>query len=254
MDPVRPTAAIDIGGETLEYAAAGTGTPTVVLINGAGGPLAGWGRIWADLSRRTSTFAYNRPGIGRSAKPTRPQAGSHLVSSLVALLQRAQQSPPYVLVGHSLGGLIANLFARAHPDLVAGAVLIEATSPDDPERMAEHETRLQRLVRRALDTVSPTSPLSEVKQVMTTVAEVRQAPPFPAIPLIVVTGTKPMMQWATSPEALATRTAHQRQLVALSPLGRQIEATRSGHFPQLTEPDVVIGAIGQILDRLDPHG
>ena len=254
MDSVRPTGTFEVRGETLEYAVAGSGTPTVVLVNGAGGPLAGWGRIWGALVSRTSTFAYNRPGIGGSSKPAVPQAGSHLVSSLTALLTEAQQPPPYLMVGHSLGGLIVNLFARTYPALVAGAVLIEATAPGDPERMAQHEPRLQRLIRGMLRKVSPPSPLAEIEQVMTTVAEVRQAPPFPAIPLVVVTGTQPAMRWATAPEALEARAEHQRQLVGLSPLGRQIEATRSGHFPQLSEPHLVIGAIREVLDQIRDRG
>lgn len=158
------------------------------------------------------------------------------------------------MVGHSLGGLIVNLFARTHPALVAGAVLLDATAPEDPERMAQHETRLQRLIRGMLRKVSPPSPLAEIEQVITTVAEVRQAPPFPVIPLVVVTGTQPAMQWATATEALQARAEHQRQLVGLSPLGRQVKATRSGHFPQLSEPDLVIGAIGDVLDRVRDRG
>lgn len=254
MDQVRPTATATIDGETIEYATAGIGAPAVVLVNGAGGPLAGWGRIWKTLSDCTATFAYNRAGIGRSSKPIHPQTGSHLVSSLAALLQAAQQQPPYLLVGHSLGGLIVNLFARTHPHLVAGVVLIEATAPDDPAQLAQYESGLQRTVRRLLDTVSPQSPLAEPAQVAATVAELKQAPPFPAVPLTVVTGTKPAMRWATRPEALATRAANQRQLVSLSPLGVRVEASRSGHFPQLTEPDLVAGTIIQLVERLRQSG
>jgi len=230
-------------GETIEYGVSGEGAPTIVLVNGSGGPVIGWHKIFGPLSSHGRVFAYNRPGIGASSRPAVPQTGSHLVSSLRAVLQEAGCAGSYVLVGHSFGGLIVNLFARLYPHEVAAVVMLEATTVDDIAVLPRLETKLQRLVSRIGKRLFPPDPDSETVQATEIAREIRSAPAFPPVPLIVVAGTKPALAWATAPEALAARQAHQRKLAALSPSGRFIEAARSGHFPQFSEPELVVGAI-----------
>ena len=230
-------------GETIEFVRAGSGPDTVVLVNGAGGPIEGWQRVFAPVADFATVIAYNRPGIGRSAPPCRPQTGLHMVATLRAVLQAAGLPPPYVLVGHSLGGLLVNLFARLHPSEVSAAVLLDATAPQDVAVLAQHENALQRGLRAVLDRCSPPDANAEVRHVAASVAQLSAAPPFPGIPLTVVTGGKPAMAWATPAAARAARAAHQRELAALSPLGRQVVAVRSGHFPQFSEPALVVDAI-----------
>lgn len=171
-----------------------------------------------------------------------------MVESLRAVLREAKLPPPYVLVGHSLGGLIVNFFARLHPTEVSVVVFVEATSPKDVEILARHENAVQRFIRTMLDKISPSNPNAEVQHVRTSVSEILRAPPFPAIPLIVVTGGKPAMAWATAPAALAARAAHQKELACLSPRGKQIIAARSGHFPQFTEPGLVVAAVREAVE------
>lgn len=166
-----------------------------------------------------------------------------MVESLRAVLQAANIPPPYVLVGHSFGGLIMNLFARLHPSEVSAAVLVEATAPKDIDALAKHENAIQRLVRVFLEKVAPQNPNAEVLHGQTTASELQTAPSFPCIPLIVISGGKPAMAWATAPEALTARAEHQKQMACLSPMGKQVIASRSGHFPQFSEPDLVVAAI-----------
>jgi pimeloyl-ACP methyl ester carboxylesterase len=232
-------------GETIEFVTAGSGASTVVLVNGSGGPIEGWHKVFGPIAEFANVFAYNRPGVGGSSKPRVPQVGSHAVRSLRAALSTAELSPPYVLVGHSLGGLIVNLFARLHASEVSAAVLIEATATKDISVLAKHENSVQRFVRVMLENVAPPNPNAETQHVRSTVAELQLAPPFPAVPLNVITGGKPAMAWATAPEAIAARAATQKELVSLSPIGKQIMATRSGHFPQFTEPHLVIAAVAE---------
>jgi pimeloyl-ACP methyl ester carboxylesterase len=125
--------------------------------------------------------------------------------------------------------------------------MLEATSPKDPSVMAKHETKFQHLARRVLDGLAPMHPNAEVKNVERTLAELNEAPPFPSVPLIVITGGKPALAWATAREALIARAAHQKELVALSSLGRQVVAVKSGHFPQFSEPEVVISAVAEAV-------
>ncbi|WP_252275392.1 alpha/beta fold hydrolase [Pseudomonas subflava] len=229
--------------ETLEYLSAGAGAFTVVLVNGSGGPIEGWHKVFAPLAGFARVFAYNRAGIGGSTEPSYPQRGTHLVRSLRGALQAAGVEPPYVLVGHSFGGLIVNLFARLHPNEVAAVVMVEATAPRDVAVLKTHATGLQRLLQGALRRLAPANPNAETEQAAATVVELESAPPFPPIPLTVVSGGKPAMRWATAQQALAARAKHQRELAGLSPLGEQIIAAGSGHFPQFTEPQCVVDAI-----------
>ncbi len=124
-------------------------------------------------------------------------------------------------------------------------VLLEASAPADVATMAQHETALQRGLQRLLERLSPLHPHAETRHVQATVAQIEQAPPFPPVPLVVVSGGKPAMAWATPAPARAARAEHQRQLAQLSPAGRQLIATRSGHFPQFSEPALVVSAVQQ---------
>lgn len=243
----------ECGGETIEYVVAGDGPVTVVLVNGAGGPIEGWHKVFDELASIARVFAYNRCGVGGSSGPAKPQTGSNMVESLCAVLGNAGCRPPYVLVGHSFGGLIVNLFARRYPSDVAAVIMLEATAVEDVELLPVHETRMQRLAARIADRFFPPDPNAETVHAEATVCELKAAPPFPPVPLLVVTGAKPAMARFTAPEALAARAAHQRRLVSLSPLGRQVMASRSGHFPQFTEPEVVVAAVKEaIIDATHP--
>ncbi|MGB4075842.1 alpha/beta fold hydrolase [Pseudomonas sp.] len=238
-----PSKQIAVTGEAIEYVCAGRGPAVVVLVNGSGGPIEGWHKVFGPLATFARVFAYNRPGIGNSSKPSAPQLGSHMVASLRATLLAAGLPPPYILVGHSLGGLIVNLFARLHPAEVEAVVMLEATAPDDVAVLATHESALQTLLKKGLEWLVPANPNAESQHMAATVSQVQAAPSFPAIPLSIVTGGKPAMQWATAAPALAARSAHQRALLDLSPMAKQIMATRSGHFPQFSEPELVVAAI-----------
>ncbi|WP_309893482.1 alpha/beta hydrolase [Archangium sp.] len=249
MNPLPSKQQASIHGQALEYITAGQGSPTIVLINGAGGPLEGWLRVWEPLSVLGTVFAYNRPGIGGSGKPVVPQTGEVIVEALRTLLLHAQLSPPYLLVGHSLGGLAVQLFARTLPEEVSGVVLIEATAPEDVSVMASHRSGFQRLAQRTLDAVFGRDEFGEVEHVSRTVDLIQRVGPFPDVPLVVVTGGRPTMAWATSAQALTARAEHQRRLAALSPQGKQLIASRSGHFPQLTEPEVVVDAVRFVTAR-----
>jgi pimeloyl-ACP methyl ester carboxylesterase len=238
---------VDLGGLAVEVQLAGRGRPTVVLINGSGGPLAGWMRVFDALAARTTTLAYNRPGIGRSAPPTEAQTAGAMVAALRRLLAELQLAPPHVLVGHSFGGLVAQLYARRHPDEVAGVVLLEATAPDDLTALKAHENGLQRGLAWLMRRLMPPKPWHETEHTAVTATELAAAPPFPPLPLRVVTGTRPAMAWATRPALLQARAAHQRALAALSPLGRQVLAEKSGHFPQFSQPDLVVSTVLALL-------
>jgi pimeloyl-ACP methyl ester carboxylesterase len=241
------TKLIEIGCATFEYVTAGVGKPAVVLINGSGGPIEGWHRVFSALSNKTTTFAYNRPGVGKSTDPLRPQTAVAMVEDLRTLLLAVSIPQPWVLVGHSFGGLVANLFARLHPNDICGVVMLEATAPDDVCKLKPFESTVQRGLAWVANRLWPLNLNHETIHASQSVSEIECAPAFPPLPLRVLTGTKPTMAWATNSMMLALRAKHQASLAALSPLGFQFQASRSGHFPQFTEPDLVIMATQELI-------
>lgn len=247
MRGLPTTKTAQLGQASFEYAVSGVGAPSVVLVNGSGGPIEGWHKLFDRLAETSTTFAYNRPGLGRSTKPSRPQTAAAMVEDLRALLLAVQIPRPWLIAGHSFGGLIANLFARLHPHEVSGVILIEATAPEDVVLLSGHETKLQKALAWLANRAMPLHRYHEAVHAAQSAAEVAAAPAFPPIPLTIITGAKPAMAWASNSTAIALRAAHQQALAALSPLGRHIHATRSGHFPQFTEPDLVLSAIRETV-------
>lgn len=124
-----PGQLIDVGGHRLHLNCTGSGSPTVVLEPGAGGTSSDLGWIAPAVARDTRVCVYDRAGRGWSEPADTPQDGAQIATDLHTLLQRGDVPGPYVLAGHSFGGLYALTFAARYPDEVAGMVLVDSTAP-----------------------------------------------------------------------------------------------------------------------------
>jgi pimeloyl-ACP methyl ester carboxylesterase len=120
---------VDVGGHKLFIACAGTGSPTVVLEGGLGQGSDYFALIAPKIASTTRVCAYDRAGRGRSEPTTGPQDGAAIARDLHALLAASGNPGPYILAGHSAGGVYVLFFAAAYPDEVAGVVLLDAMSP-----------------------------------------------------------------------------------------------------------------------------
>ena len=123
------TTVATIDGRDIEFLLSRRDGPTVVFDNGLGGCLNWWSRVYPEIANETTVLTYNRAGYGKSA----PTSGTHdsvqVVEELRCLLRSLDLAPPYVLVGHSLGGLHMQYFTRRYPEEVAAMVLIDSTHP-----------------------------------------------------------------------------------------------------------------------------
>jgi pimeloyl-ACP methyl ester carboxylesterase len=124
-----PGRLIDVGGHRLHLSCTGSGSPTVVLEPGAGMMSSALGWIAPAVARDTRVCVYDRAGRGWSEPADGSQDGLQIATDLHTLLQRGQVPGPYVLAGHSFGGLYVLTFAARYPDEVAGMVLIDSTAP-----------------------------------------------------------------------------------------------------------------------------
>jgi pimeloyl-ACP methyl ester carboxylesterase len=234
----------------LEYVVSGSGRPAIVLLNGAGVTLEGWRALYPAIEGMGTVFAWNRFGVKGSDAPRLAQTGAVVVASLRELLAYAGVEPPYVLVGHSLGGLYANLFARLYPNEVDAVLFLEATHPGDQEVLQQHETQLARALGKVFSLpqwLFRANVHAEIEWVAQTVKEVEGAGAFPPVPVAVITGGSNPPKWLMSPAALQARREHQRDLVRLSPHAEQVIAGKSGHFPQLTEPGLVLDVLQRLV-------
>lgn len=112
-------------GRSLNLFCTGSGSPTVIFDAGLGDETSTWGLVQPEISRLTRTCSYDRAGIGFSDPATRPSTSANIVDDLHKLLAKADVRGPYVLVGHSYGGLNMLLFASRYPSDVVGMVSVD---------------------------------------------------------------------------------------------------------------------------------
>jgi pimeloyl-ACP methyl ester carboxylesterase len=268
---------VDIGGRRLYLACKGSGTPTVILEAGAGNNGDIWSMVEPEAAAKISVFdgvaeftrvcAYHRPGTvagsqrSRSDPAPMPRSAGDVVADLRALLDAAGVRPPYVLVGHSFGGLVVRLFASTVPDEVVGLVLVDAAQE-------EFWTKLKALVTpeqwEGMITGTPPELADyhdfEKLDVDASAVEMRRAAaarPLRPLPLIVLSRGLPM---ELSPDMSAKLPANfsaeqeriwrncQDELVALVPGAEHVVATKSEHYIQTTEPNLVIAAVRQVVE------
>ncbi|MGH6895242.1 MAG: alpha/beta fold hydrolase [Geminicoccaceae bacterium] len=225
---------------TLDYCLHPGPGPLLVLLSGLGNDLRSWSPSFLEaLTRVAGVLVYDRRGYGQSSAPSpQPVTAEAVAADLHRLLQALRIGEPVVLVGHSLGGLYAQYFARNHPQQVAAVVLIDAASPFEPIDDPRFATRAS---------LEPgTVEHDEDAGVDLSILQTRDSPPMPRVPLLVLTATD-----HASPAAFEREWQHiQAQVAAQSPLGRQVIAEGSGHDIQNDQPGLVVDQIRELLRQL----
>jgi pimeloyl-ACP methyl ester carboxylesterase len=274
---------VDIGdGVTLEVVVAGAGPVTVIFENGLGTPLEGWDAIAPLVAQRTRTVRYDR----RSAAPSGALAArtaADMATDLERLLAALDLKPPYVLVGHSWGGVVARTFMHRHPVAVTGLVLVDAThevldSPGlalmpvmywlmgvasrfdagrrwlrrhlcPPAASSAYRARFEhRLTTPALWALSLRTARAEGAGIRPSLAMLRRdSPDLPDVPAHVLTAGG-----VSGPNMKSVRRVHEAWRAAV---GRASRATytnipASGHLMPIDAPDAVREAILRLLDDL----
>lgn len=227
----------------LRYALAGDAGPVVVFENGLGHSMGVWSGVFGPVSAFARPFAYDRAGIGGSHSDAEPRDGATIVRELRGLLAALGLDPPYVLVGHSIGGQYVELYARTHPGEVAGVVFVDARHADFSARcLAERAERCDTpwYVKRLM----PAGARRELAAAPDTERAIREAGPFPPIPVRVLTA---LDRPADMPNLRRAWADAQTDLVRLSPLGTQDVCAECGHFIQRDAPERVVDAIRSLV-------
>ncbi|MEM7342510.1 MAG: alpha/beta hydrolase [Actinomycetota bacterium] len=131
-----PGARIEVGDHWLHLLCRGSGSPTVVLESGLGGFSQDWSHLQPDIATTTRVCAYDRAGYGWSDGVADPKTSIETADDLHTLLVNGGETGPFLLVGHSLGGLHVRTFALRYPDDVAGVILVDSSHEQQATRLA----------------------------------------------------------------------------------------------------------------------
>jgi pimeloyl-ACP methyl ester carboxylesterase len=250
---------IDIGRRHLYMECVGTGSPTVVLEAGQGGTSRNWTAVLPELGRTTRTCAYDRAGLGDS--DALPRGGvrdaDDEIADLERLLDRARIKPPYVLAGHSYGGLLARLFAHKHPDTTGGVVLVDAAGRDMWRRVfGAWPTSLAPKLRRAL--AEPVVAGVDYGESEALAGRVRS---LGDTPLVVISAARGRELFRLLPPSLYPRLKRlwavmQNELAGLSSDHAHVVALRSDHVVQRADeqPQVVVRAVRAVVTAVRGNG
>jgi len=253
--PVVTDGMVDVGSLSLHIHCVGEGSPVVVMDAGLGNDGSVWKRVQREVSRGTRACVYDRAGTGYSSPALAPHSNRQMARELHQLVTHAGLTGPYVLVGHSMGGINVRLFAAEHPDLVVGMVLVDATVNPLAARSLVPEEEMKKF-REMLPSIGEGVDLDTF---VAGAAEMRAASQsLGAKPLVVLTRGLPDEEpWATPEqraEMLRIWQEQQTELPKLSSNSVQVVVPTSHHFIQLEAPGLVAGAVTQVVNAVRSGG
>jgi len=288
MNP-PPGRFVDVGGHKMHLDCTGQGAPTVVLESGLWDDWVVWYKVQPAISKFTQVCSYDRAGSGFSdPRPDQQPDSRNIAHNLHTLLVNTGVNPPYVLVGHSLGGIHILVYQNLYPADVVGMVLVDSGHPDQENRVPPEMKKIQSRLYFKSKLWGLVLPLGltrlmgacgggppEIRAMQRTVgcrwqtvkareaemnaigasSEVgRHAGSLGSIPLVVLSrdpekGAAPGLIPAELSRRFEVQWSQmQEELVHLSTNGSRVVATGSAHYVQMDRPDVVIAAIQKVVD------
>jgi pimeloyl-ACP methyl ester carboxylesterase len=230
-EPAHSPELVNVEGRRVEAVIEGAGTPAVVFESGFNGS-SPWGPVQSQIAQKTMTLTYQRAGLGRSDPGPNPRSAEQIAKELHALLSATAVRPPYVLVGHSAGGLYVRVFAHMYPKEIAGLVLVDPATEEVFETM-----RAEKTVEDAKNAGLPPAALAQWIAIQETIDEAHRASPLPRVPTVVLTSTQPVGEYPLQDEqAMQLWLRAHNQLVARTPGSKHIVVENSNHGTILEKP------------------
>lgn len=276
-----PGQMVDVGGNRLHINCTGTGSPTVVIEAGLGDWSTGWEVVQQGVAKTTRVCTYDRAGWGWSEAGPLPRDAVQFAKELHILLQKSNIPGPYMMVGHSLGGLGVRVFVHEYASEVVGVVLIDSMnpkqftqSPDDMKALSNSQSQpfslpamlarfgIVRLLARPLG-IMPSVPLDEKayfsrlvrpQSVQTLTNETQGMPASGAEASAVKTfGDLPLIVLTAKLNNIPGWQEWQTELLQLSSNSQQLFAD-SDHNIHFEDPEAVVAVILQMLQQVRETG
>lgn len=270
------------GGSSLRMHiyCSGRGTPTVLLDSGLGDSYLSWQKVQPEVAKITQVCSYDRAGIGYSDPSPRPRTSRVIAEELHSLLQANTIAPPYVLVGHSMGGYDVRVFASLYRNEIAGVLLVDASHPDQEKRLPVELSGMEASWLREAEFLEFTMPfgiprflglcdenpvaravecnfhtaregVKEMNAFSESAAQAATSGSLGDLPLVVLSHDpdKPSVELSAD-LVKPTNDAWekmQEELGHLSTRGRQSIVKNSAHYIQFDRPDAVIDAVEDVV-------
>jgi pimeloyl-ACP methyl ester carboxylesterase len=248
---------IDIGNYGLHINCSGLsieGSPTVILEAGLNQGSDTWDRVQPEVAKFARVCSYDRASVGKSDQPQQqPRTSQQIVNDLHLLLEKAGIAPPFVLVGHSFGGLNVRLYTSIFSKEVIGLVLVDSVHEEEAEKWLEI---VPSKIRKQMEAEGGRKLLGgEAIDLEKSLQQMKGARWHTSVPVIVLARGRasfnpddyPPLLRSLAPKGEELRIEMQKDLATRSSKGKLLFAERSGHFIQQDEPKIVVDSIRQVI-------
>ncbi len=231
----------------------GQGQPTVVIEAGLGSGLDDYDTLQTAISKLTKVLSYDRPGLGESSKSPNSRTLPVYINELKLLLDTEKILPPYILVGHSLGGLIVRYYAYKYPEEIVGLVLIDCLHEDWFEFIrSTHSNEEIKMFNNAIDPNQSTGVTKEEWEQFEYNCDLIRGIEIPQyIPTRILTATqfgRDQKALGYHPEDMNTWAEMQSRIIQNIKDAKQIITNESGHSIHYTEPELIINSIKELIE------
>jgi pimeloyl-ACP methyl ester carboxylesterase len=274
-----PGSLIDVGGYRMHLYCTGQGAPAVILDAGHGDSWMTWRNVQPRIAEFTRVCSYDRAGMGWSDPSPKPRTSNAIAAELHTLLHTGSIPAPYILVGHSLGGMNMRAYAGAYPEDVAGVVLVDSSHPDQmarlPDAVKKMEGRFEVLmaairyampfgIPRIIGLCDPgataecgSGPLREMELELASLEEsssqVRAVQALGDKPLRVLSRDPataiPLVSADVARSANRTWQQLQEELTNLSSNSTRVVAIGSGHYVYRDRPDLFVDTVRDLVAK-----
>ena len=247
------TKKINTADGEFTYYLSGTNKPTVIFESGLGDDMASWKEVVARTEKFANVFAYNRAGFSGSNSKNSARSGEVIVSELRSLLKIVHLKPPYILVGHSLGGAYMELYAKTFPEEVSGIILIDPNSAQYPEQCKKKKLGYcepPSSIPKWASFFLPDAVEGEIVGFKKTHAQINKAEQLPNVPLAMLSSTQRSKE--ESPEERKRRVLYSKLHKELSlyvPNSRFIECDTCSHYIHQDQPGLVVDALVWVIEN-----
>lgn len=248
-----------INGNQIQYEKKGAGQPTIIFVAGYGGSLASFDSVFDKVSQFATVIRYSRAGLGNSSYTNKNKEFDTIVYELESVINALNIQQPFVLVGHSYGGLIIRSYAKRHPSKIAGLLFDDATFEDYFNRLTPLEKNAESLELKGHDIVIKKYPSQARDGEFKSLWKVWHSPdkwnkwfePMPSVPTVVLTSMKISdSSLRANQQLMDARYLAQSQWTKNKPFSMQIGVSNAGHFIHKDRPSIFVESVTMLLNAI----